>query len=303
MDNRLVKVIALLVCVSSAHASDAAAPSHASVLKANLQYPADAVKSHHEGVAMVLAHVDASGQVAEARLDKTSGFPELDQAALSSVKAWSFNPATHDGRPVDEWVTLPVSLKLQATPSASPMPTPLEQAKLREWIRAQANPSQEFGFLFECKGGDGKFSTTRILGRDCVVHEQLGPYVVLSDSPTDGWRKVQTTSQADFYLDNSSFSYIDAQATPKLGAGLSAWFKMVYRKPQVVTRSTKKETFTTRIMSLSYGCKGNRLDYGVEWLYDADGKLVDAYPPSPTMILQPQDPMAQVLSSYCRAGT
>ncbi|HUB89980.1 MAG TPA: hypothetical protein VMA74_09660 [Dyella sp.] len=185
-----------------------------------------------------------------------------------------------------------------ATTLASTPDTPLERAALRDWVRQQSSSD---GYLFECKGSDGKFFTTRLLGPDCVVHEQLGPYVVLSDTPKAGWRKVQATAQADFYLDNSSFSYIDAQAVPKPGAGVMAWLKIVYHQPRAVANTKNNEMFTTQITSLSYGCKHNMVDYGIAWLYGADGKLVGAYLPL-TLVVQPQNPMAAALASFCKVG-
>ena len=181
--------------------------------------------------------------------------------------------------------------------------TPAEHTKLQAWVLAQANAQPEEGYLFNCKGADGKFFKTRVLGPNCVVYEQLGPFVVLSDTPGSGWRKVQSTSAVDYYLDDSSFSYLDEQVTPKAGAGATAWFKVVYHQPQRVAHSKNNEMFTTLVTSLNQDCKHNTVNYGISWLYSADGKLVDAYPPSPSLIVQPQNPMATVLSAYCKGAT
>jgi TonB family protein len=301
MGIRLISAIAMSLCLSAVYAATTAVATDASILHATIQYPPDAVQSHHEGVVMVAVHVDATGHVSELHLDKTSGFAELDQAALSATQSWLFTPATHNGHPVDQWVTLPVSYKLNvAAPSpakASAPLTPLEHAALVAWLQYQ--PSG-FGYLFACKGDDGKFFTTRVLAPGCVVHEPLGPFVVLSNAPTSGWRKVQSTPQAEFYLDDSSFSYVDAQAKPKPGNGVTAWLKVVYRRPQTVAGRAKKEIFTAMVTSVTYSCKANSVDSGVAWLYDGHGELVDAYPPSnPPRILQPNDPMASVFDAYC----
>jgi hypothetical protein len=180
--------------------------------------------------------------------------------------------------------------------------TPSERAKLKAWVLSPATSDSQGGYLFNCKGADGKFFRTRVLGPDCVVYEQLGPFVVLSDTPTSGWRKVQSTSTADYYLDDTSFSYIDDQVTPKPGMGAEAWLKVAFHQPQPVAHGKNRTMFTTLVTSLQQNCKRNTIDYGIAWLYDADGKLVDAYPPSPTWILQPQNPMAPALSAYCKTS-
>lgn len=180
--------------------------------------------------------------------------------------------------------------------------TPSEHAKLQAWMLAQANAEPEEGYLFNCKGADGKFLKTRVLGPDCVVYEQLGPFVVLSDAPSSGWRKVQSTSAADYYLDDSSFSYLDEQVTPKAGMGETAWFKVVNHQPQLVVHGKNNEMFTTLVTSLKLDCQHNTVDYGISWLYNSDGKLVDAYPPSPSLTVQSQKSMATVLSAFCKGA-
>lgn len=181
--------------------------------------------------------------------------------------------------------------------------TAAEHAKLQAWMLAQTNAEPEEGYLFNCKGADGRFSKTRVLGPNCVVYEKLGPFAVLSDVPNNGWRKVQSTGMVDYYLDDSSFSYLDESVTPKAGMGAIAWFKVVYHQPQLVAHSKNKETFTTLVTSLKQDCKRNTVDYGISWLYNSDGKLVDAYPPSPSLVVQSQNPMAAVLSAYCKSSS
>jgi periplasmic protein TonB len=57
------------------------------------QYPASALRNRQQGSVTVDIVVDASGQVSVARLQKSSGTPSLDQAALDVVKQrWRFPP-------------------------------------------------------------------------------------------------------------------------------------------------------------------------------------------------------------------
>jgi opacity protein-like surface antigen len=201
-------------------------------------------------------------------------------------------------------VALSLCLSSAHAAAAPPPLTPVEQAAMRAWVQKQASDTDSTsGFLLGCKNNDGKFFTTRTLGPDCVVHEQLGPFNVLSDTPTSGWRKVLATANADYYLDDSSFSYVDAQAKPKPGNGVNGWLKVVYHQPQAVAHSQKKELFTTMITSVEYGRARNTLNYEIQWLYGPDGNVVDAYPPSPAgLVLQPQNAIALALAPSCKVS-
>lgn len=63
-------------------------------------YPAISRRLNEEGVVLLQVELDETGQVAAARLYKSSGFPRLDEAALSAVKTWRCNPAQRNGLPV-----------------------------------------------------------------------------------------------------------------------------------------------------------------------------------------------------------
>lgn len=96
---------------ANAHAiADAARPS---VVHAPVQYPSSAVAATEEGTVLLAAEVDASGRVVDAKIDKSSGYPDLDAAALQSIPQWSFRPATRDGRAVAQRVVVPVSFQLK----------------------------------------------------------------------------------------------------------------------------------------------------------------------------------------------
>lgn len=60
------------------------------------------------GTAQVYVHVDTLGRVARMQIDKSSGYPALDEAALKVAAVAQFRPAEEDGRKVTAWVTLPV---------------------------------------------------------------------------------------------------------------------------------------------------------------------------------------------------
>ena len=60
-------------------------------------YPRSARRKGHEGVVTVAISVAEDGVVAHAEVVSSSGYKELDDAALSAVRSARFVPATSDG--------------------------------------------------------------------------------------------------------------------------------------------------------------------------------------------------------------
>jgi protein TonB len=67
-------------------------------------YPDAARRAGEEGQAVVTFIVTADGRMREPEIAQTSGWDDLDAAALSCISAYSYFPATQDGKPVEfEW--------------------------------------------------------------------------------------------------------------------------------------------------------------------------------------------------------
>lgn len=77
------------------------------------EYPASERAAGHEGTVVVAARIDAQGLVVEASLAEPSSHPGLNRAALRAVRAWRFEPAMQDGRPVEGRLDVPVVFRLQ----------------------------------------------------------------------------------------------------------------------------------------------------------------------------------------------
>jgi TonB family protein len=73
-------------------------------------YPEEARRSDVSGTVWIQALVDRSGQVLETNV--TESIPVLDQAAVSAVEQWRFQPAMAEGVPVSVWVAIPVKFTL-----------------------------------------------------------------------------------------------------------------------------------------------------------------------------------------------
>ena len=72
-------------------------------------YPERARKKGISGDVLLSLLIDATGSVGEVRVVESSPAGVFDEAAVSAVKRWRFQPAMYEGRPVAIRVTLPLS--------------------------------------------------------------------------------------------------------------------------------------------------------------------------------------------------
>lgn len=78
------------------------------------RYPPAARRNGDEGTVMLRVRVTADGAAAQVELDRSSGFPLLDGAALDAVRGWRFVPARRGTRSVEDWVRVPVVFRLES---------------------------------------------------------------------------------------------------------------------------------------------------------------------------------------------
>jgi protein TonB len=76
------------------------------------EYPASSRAAGEHGNVMLRVEVDAKGRVASIAIAKSSGFRDLDNAAVRAVKRWKFKPATVGGIPVSTTINVPVQFQL-----------------------------------------------------------------------------------------------------------------------------------------------------------------------------------------------
>ncbi|MCK4333843.1 energy transducer TonB [candidate division WOR-3 bacterium] len=75
-------------------------------------YPAKAQNEGHEGTVFVNALVGPYGHVIDVEILQSSGWEELDNAALEAARHWTFTPGEQRGKPVKVWVRIPFHFKL-----------------------------------------------------------------------------------------------------------------------------------------------------------------------------------------------
>ncbi len=75
-------------------------------------YPDASKRAGEEGRCIVLAHVAANGNILEASIQTSSGFPRLDDACLKGVKGQKALPGMEDGKPVEGHFAFAIVWKL-----------------------------------------------------------------------------------------------------------------------------------------------------------------------------------------------
>ena len=92
-----------------------------SISDANLQvtrrvdpaYPPASRRAAEQGTAVLSVLVDASGHPQDVKVQTSSGFDRLDQAAMQAIHRWVFNPAVRDSQKVTAWTTVRVAFRLE----------------------------------------------------------------------------------------------------------------------------------------------------------------------------------------------
>ncbi|MEW6416046.1 MAG: energy transducer TonB [Pseudomonadota bacterium] len=77
-------------------------------------YPAISRRMGEEGEVRLRVLVDPGGNAQRVEIERSSGYPRLDQAALDTVKRWRFVPARQGDQPVAAWVIVPIQFTLRS---------------------------------------------------------------------------------------------------------------------------------------------------------------------------------------------
>ncbi|UNK41529.1 TonB family protein [Luteimonas sp. S4-F44] len=76
-------------------------------------YPRASLRAGHTGVVQLEVHVGIDGRPLSVRVHRSSGYRDLDQAALRQVQRhWTFQPAMRDGRPIEAIGVVPIAFDL-----------------------------------------------------------------------------------------------------------------------------------------------------------------------------------------------
>ena len=78
------------------------------------KYPPQAMRQHHEGTVILMILVGVDGSPKDIKVDKSSGFRELDRAAMEAARQWRFNPTIRNGQKVEGYARVPVNFNLNS---------------------------------------------------------------------------------------------------------------------------------------------------------------------------------------------
>ena len=78
-------------------------------------YPRASRTLREQGKVFLRVQVSAEGRPLQVLIDRSSGYPRLDQAALDTVQNhWRFVPARQGAQAVDAWVVVPIAFSLNS---------------------------------------------------------------------------------------------------------------------------------------------------------------------------------------------
>jgi len=116
----VVACVSVALTVSALAQGSGSALPHIDKSGVNMQpaYPPVAMANGEQGSVVVEALVDPDGTVDRMRFAQSSGYDDLDNAAVAAVMGWRFIPAA-DGAP--EWANVKIDFKL---PNGAPESAP-----------------------------------------------------------------------------------------------------------------------------------------------------------------------------------
>lgn len=85
----------------------------AAYLRNSLEYPLVSRRNGEQGTVLVKVLVARDGSVLSAELEKSSGSPNLDTAAVRSVRKWHFTPARRGDELIEKEYIVPAVFKLE----------------------------------------------------------------------------------------------------------------------------------------------------------------------------------------------
>lgn len=114
----LIKAMAMMAAAVCLAGSAYGAQAGSTKPKADLAscakpvYPAEALAARHTGTVKLAFLVGADGKLTDSKVEKSSGHPALDDAALQAIKLCKFVAASAKGKPVESWAHVDYVWKL-----------------------------------------------------------------------------------------------------------------------------------------------------------------------------------------------
>ena len=110
--NKFSIIAAVVLSAVSAVAVAAEVPASLDAKNCKAEYPKASLMNEEQGDVKMAFLVGADGNVVESKLEKSSGFKNLDKAALKALSGCKFKPGTKDGAVAQTWTKVDYSWKL-----------------------------------------------------------------------------------------------------------------------------------------------------------------------------------------------
>lgn len=76
-------------------------------------YPASEIRMEHVGTVVLSVEVLPNGRVGDVRIERSSGYPALDESAVREARRWRLVPGTRDGIAAPMWKQIPITFRLK----------------------------------------------------------------------------------------------------------------------------------------------------------------------------------------------
>ncbi len=76
------------------------------------EYPPAALRAQETGIVLLAFLIDVDGSALESRIERSTGFRRLDEAARKALALCKFKPATTDGKPERAWAKIEYEWKI-----------------------------------------------------------------------------------------------------------------------------------------------------------------------------------------------
>ena len=110
--NKFSIIAAVVLSAVSAVTIAAEVPASLDAKNCKAEYPKASLMNEEQGDVKMSFLVGADGNVVESKLDKSSGFKNLDKAAIKALSGCKFKPGTKDGAVAQTWTKVDYSWKL-----------------------------------------------------------------------------------------------------------------------------------------------------------------------------------------------
>jgi TonB family protein len=109
-----------------AFADEGLIPARVDMARPHLQpaYPDGAQVNGEQGTVVMDVYVNSDGRPTKARITRSTGFDDLDNAAMESVLNWRFVPAERAGDTVSDWTRVQIEFQLPQAPVMTPASMP-----------------------------------------------------------------------------------------------------------------------------------------------------------------------------------